>query len=165
MDASGITVQVLSVAGPGADLVPGQEGIDLARAYNDALAEACARHPTATEASPTCRCSPRTRRRTNWNARSRTSASTACWSMAPPMAASSTIPRSSRSWLGRKQLDLPIYLHPGIPVQAVRASLLRRSAGQLQLHAGAVCLGLARRHRHPYAAPCCSVAPSTAIPA
>ena len=32
MDASGITVQVLSVAGPGADLVPGQAGIDLARA-------------------------------------------------------------------------------------------------------------------------------------
>src|SRR6185312_884018 len=46
MDASGITVQVLSVAGPGADLVAGQPGIDLARAYNDALAEACARHPT-----------------------------------------------------------------------------------------------------------------------
>ena len=45
MDASGITVQVLSVAGPGADLVPGQKGIDLARAYNDALAESCARHP------------------------------------------------------------------------------------------------------------------------
>ena len=36
MDANGITVQVLSVAGPGADLVPGQPGIDLARAYNDA---------------------------------------------------------------------------------------------------------------------------------
>ena len=45
MDASGITVQVLSVAGPGADLVPGQKGIDIARAYNDALADACARHP------------------------------------------------------------------------------------------------------------------------
>lgn len=37
MDASGIAVQVLSVAGPGADLVPGQPGIDLARVYNDAL--------------------------------------------------------------------------------------------------------------------------------
>src|SRR3954452_9508276 len=45
MDASGITVQVLSVAGPGADLVPGQPGIALARAYNDALAEPCGRHP------------------------------------------------------------------------------------------------------------------------
>jgi len=46
MDASGITVQVLSVAGPGADLVPGPRGTELARAYNDALAEACGRHPT-----------------------------------------------------------------------------------------------------------------------
>jgi uncharacterized protein len=46
MDASGISTQVLSVAGPGADLVPGQPGIDLARAYNDALAQACTQHPT-----------------------------------------------------------------------------------------------------------------------
>lgn len=30
-DASGITLQVLSVAGPGADVVPGAEGIALAR--------------------------------------------------------------------------------------------------------------------------------------
>jgi uncharacterized protein len=35
---------VLSVAGPGADLV--KPGIDMASTYNDALAEACARHPT-----------------------------------------------------------------------------------------------------------------------
>jgi uncharacterized protein len=46
MDASGITVQVLSVAGPGADLVPGEAGIGIARAYNDALAEAVAKYPT-----------------------------------------------------------------------------------------------------------------------
>src|SRR6202789_483905 len=45
MDASGVTVQVLSVAGRGADLVRGRDGIALARAYNDALAEACNRHP------------------------------------------------------------------------------------------------------------------------
>ena len=44
MDASGITVQVLSVAGPGADVVPGAEGIALARDYNNALAEAGSRH-------------------------------------------------------------------------------------------------------------------------
>jgi predicted TIM-barrel fold metal-dependent hydrolase len=45
MDSSGITVQVLSVAGPGADLVPGEAGVAMARDYNDALAEACERHP------------------------------------------------------------------------------------------------------------------------
>lgn len=46
MNASGITVQVLSVAGPGADLVPGAQGITLARDYNNALFEATSRHPS-----------------------------------------------------------------------------------------------------------------------
>ncbi len=57
MDAGGITVQVLSVAGPGADLVAGQTGIDLARAYNDALAEAhvVGLDPTVRRQSTRCR--------------------------------------------------------------------------------------------------------------
>jgi predicted TIM-barrel fold metal-dependent hydrolase len=38
MDESGVTVQVLSVNGPGPDLVPGAEGVALARDYNDHLA-------------------------------------------------------------------------------------------------------------------------------
>jgi predicted TIM-barrel fold metal-dependent hydrolase len=45
MDESGISLQVLSNTGPGPDLVPGQAGVDMARAMNDHLAEACARHP------------------------------------------------------------------------------------------------------------------------
>jgi hypothetical protein len=45
MDASGITLQVLSVAGPGADVVPGADGIALARDYNNALFEATSWHP------------------------------------------------------------------------------------------------------------------------
>jgi hypothetical protein len=45
MDASGITLQVLSVAGPGADVVPGADGIALAQDYNNALFEATSRHP------------------------------------------------------------------------------------------------------------------------
>jgi predicted TIM-barrel fold metal-dependent hydrolase len=45
MDASGITVQVLSVAGPGADVVAGAAGVTLARDYNNALFEATSRHP------------------------------------------------------------------------------------------------------------------------
>ncbi|HVB67334.1 MAG TPA: hypothetical protein VNE67_05705 [Acetobacteraceae bacterium] len=68
MHASGIAVQVLLVAGPGADLVPGQPGIGLARAYNDALAEACARHRPRTLASPTRPCSPPRRWWTSWSA-------------------------------------------------------------------------------------------------
>ena len=45
MDEAGISVQVLSVSGPGPDLVPGPDGIAMARAVNDHLAEAIARHP------------------------------------------------------------------------------------------------------------------------
>src|SRR4029079_12741506 len=45
MDATGITVQVLSTTGPGADLVDGPEGVALARETNDFLAEAISRHP------------------------------------------------------------------------------------------------------------------------
>jgi predicted TIM-barrel fold metal-dependent hydrolase len=45
MDEAGISVQVLSITGPGPDLVPGPAGIAIARAMNDHLAAAVARHP------------------------------------------------------------------------------------------------------------------------
>jgi predicted TIM-barrel fold metal-dependent hydrolase len=45
MDESGVTMQVLSNTGPGPDLVPGADGVAMARALNDHLAEAVARHP------------------------------------------------------------------------------------------------------------------------
>jgi uncharacterized protein len=45
MDEAGISVQVLSNTGPGPDLVPGPEGIAIARGMNDHLAAAIARHP------------------------------------------------------------------------------------------------------------------------
>jgi uncharacterized protein len=120
MDASGVTVQVLSVAGPGADLVPGQAGIDLARDYNDALAEACARHPARYRGF-------------------------AHLPMLAPEAAADELERTVKDFsfhgvlvngatdgrflddpafepiLARAEaLDLPIYIHPGIPVAAVR---------------------------------------------
>jgi predicted TIM-barrel fold metal-dependent hydrolase len=120
MDASGITVQVLSVAGPGADLVPAQAGIDLARAYNDALAEDCARNPARYRGF-------------------------AHLPMLAPDAAADELERTAKHLgfcgalvngatdgrflddpafepiLARAEaLDLPLYLHPGIPVPAVR---------------------------------------------
>ena len=45
MDETGITLQVLSNTGPGPDLVAGAAGVDLAKALNDHLAEAVAKHP------------------------------------------------------------------------------------------------------------------------
>ncbi len=46
MDDAGITVQVLSNSGPGPDLVPGPDGVAMAREMNDHLAAAIARNPT-----------------------------------------------------------------------------------------------------------------------
>jgi len=45
MDEAGITVQVLSNTGPGPDLVPGPDGVAIAREMNDYLAAAVAKHP------------------------------------------------------------------------------------------------------------------------
>ncbi len=45
MDDAGITVQVLSNTGPGPDLVPGPDGVAMARELNDHLAAACAKYP------------------------------------------------------------------------------------------------------------------------
>jgi predicted TIM-barrel fold metal-dependent hydrolase len=129
MDASGITVQVLSVAGPGADLVPGAAGIAMARAYNDALAEAVARHPTRYRGF-------------------------AHLPLLAPEAAADELERTVKDLHfhgvlvngatdGRflddpsfdpileraAALDLPIYIHPGIPVEAVRNAYYDRLPG------------------------------------
>jgi uncharacterized protein len=45
MDEAGITIQVLSNSGPAADLVPGPDGVAMAREMNDYLAAAISRHP------------------------------------------------------------------------------------------------------------------------
>src|SRR4029078_1359488 len=45
MDDAGITMGVLSTSGPGPDLVPGPDGVAMARELNDHLAAAVARHP------------------------------------------------------------------------------------------------------------------------
>ena len=120
MDASGITVQVLSVAGPGADLVPGQQGIDIATAYNDALAESCARHPTRFRGfahlplhSPDVAAKELERavKRLGFHGVLVNGATDGRFLDAPefePVLAQAAA------------LDVPIYLHPGIPTAPVR---------------------------------------------
>ena len=120
MDASGITTQVLSVASPGADLVPGQAGIDLARAYNDALAEACIRHPTRYRGFahlplllPDAAADELHRTVTDLGfhgllVNGATNGLFLDHPMFEPILAQA------------EKLDVPIYLHPGIPTQDVR---------------------------------------------
>ena len=79
MDASGITLQVLSVAGPGADVVPGA----MASRWRRTITTRCLkRHPatrTDTKALRICRCIRRMRRHTSWNERSRIWVFAGCW--------------------------------------------------------------------------------------
>jgi len=120
MDRTGITVQVLSASGPGADLVDGADGVSLARAMNDVLARAIAEHPGRF-------------------------AGFAHLPMRSPQAAADELERATRELgfcgvmingmtedcflddarfepvLSRaEQLDVPIYLHPHLPPESVR---------------------------------------------
>jgi predicted TIM-barrel fold metal-dependent hydrolase len=120
MDAAGITVEVLSMSGPGADLLDGNDGISFARDANDRLARAVSEHPQRF-------------------------AGFAHLPLRAPEAAADELERTVRE-LGFKgallngttqnrflddrsfepllaraeALDVPLYLHPGIPPEAVR---------------------------------------------
>jgi uncharacterized protein len=120
MDQAAITTQVLSLSGPGADLVDGPEGVSLAREINDALAKTISEHPDRF-------------------------AGFAHLPMRGPEAAADELERAVRDLgfcgalingmtedlflddsrfhpiLARaEQLDVPIYLHPNIPPESVR---------------------------------------------
>ncbi|MGH7153002.1 MAG: amidohydrolase family protein [Acetobacteraceae bacterium] len=122
MDRSGITVQVLSVSGAGADLVAGEAGVALARGFNDALAREVAANP------------------------SRYRGFAHLPMMTPPAAADELERAVTRLGFhgalingltdGRflddpafdplltraEVLDVPLYLHPGIPPESVRSA-------------------------------------------
>src|SRR5580658_3758387 len=53
MDAGGVTLQVLSVAGPAGPYAAPDEGVELARRYNDWMAEAVRAHPDRFQAFAT----------------------------------------------------------------------------------------------------------------
>jgi len=134
MDAAGITVQVLSLSGPGADLLDGNAGVTLAAELNNALAEAIARHPNRF-------------------------AGFAHLPMRTPEAAAAELSRAVRS-LGfcgalingttedrflddprcepilaaAEALDVPLYIHPHLAPEAVRSLYYRN----LPSNAGAV---------------------------
>jgi uncharacterized protein len=119
MDEAGITVHVLSASGPGANLLHGADGIGFARDINDVLAKAIAAHPDRF-------------------------AGFAHLPMNSPEAAADELERTVRDLgfcgalingvtegrflddarfapiLARAEaLDVPIYLHPGLPPRSV----------------------------------------------
>jgi len=120
MDESGVTVQVLSNSGAGPDLVPGPDGVTMARELNDHLAAICAKQP-------------------------KRFAGFAVLPMQSPEAAAKEFARTVKElgFVGAmvhgttdgefldhpsydgilaaaEELDAPIYIHPHIPPEAVR---------------------------------------------
>ena len=153
MDDAGITVQVLSNAGPAADLVPGPDGVALARDINDHLAEAVARHPDRF-------------------------AGFAALPMQSPDAIAAELSRAVKElgFVGAMvngttegrflddprydgllaaavELDVPIYIHPPSAAGAGAAGLLLEPAGRRRARAGDRRLGLAFGDRHSPVAP------------
>jgi hypothetical protein len=122
MDAAGVTTQVLSAPGPGAELVAGEAGVAMARACNDRLARLASTQPERF-------------------------AGFAHLPMRSPAAAADELERAVRE-LGLKgalingtidgrfldhpdfepvlaraeTLGVPLYIHPGIPPESVRAA-------------------------------------------
>lgn len=120
MDASGITVQVLSVSGPGADVISAEDGPAIARAFNDGLARSVAEHPhryagfahlpmTAPEAAADEleRCMTQLG---------------FCGALINGVIEDRFLddPRFAPLLARAEKLNAPLYLHPGIPPEAVR---------------------------------------------
>ena len=139
MDEAGITVEVLSNSGPGPDLVPGSDGVAMAREINDHLGAACAKYPARF-------------------------AGFASLPMQSPDAAAKELTRTVKElgFVGAMvngttegkflddpsydgilaaaaELDVPIYIHPHIPPAAVREAYfsgLPEGAGRVLETAG-----------------------------
>ncbi len=122
MDAAGIDVQVLSTAGPGADLLPGEEGVTFAREVNDTLARTIAEHPDRYAGfahlpmqSPEGAADELERAVKTHGL---------CGAMVNGLTEGKFLDDPSFDVLLAKAeaLDVPIYLHPNIPPAAVRAA-------------------------------------------
>lgn len=131
MDASGITVQVLSAAGPGADILPGEQGIAFAREMNDRLAQAIRQSPDRYAGfAPLPLATPeqaadeleRTVRQLGF-----------CGALVNGMVEGAFLdhPRFAPVLARAEQLGVPIYLHPGIPPQSVRDAYYEGLPGHL----------------------------------
>jgi len=119
MDENGITVQVLSVAGAGADLLDATHGPAFARQYNDAIAERIAAHPDRFRAfahlpttNPEAAADELERTVKNYGF---------CGALINGLTNDEFLDNEKYApiFARAEQLDVPIYLHPGLPPKAV----------------------------------------------
>ncbi|MDR3695489.1 amidohydrolase family protein [Mucilaginibacter sp.] len=119
MDENGITVQVLSVAGAGADLLDAAHGPTFARQYNDAIAERIAAHPDRFRAfahlpttNPEAAADELERTVKNYRF---------CGALINGLTNDEFLDDEKYApiFARAEELDVPIYLHPGLPPKAV----------------------------------------------
>ena len=120
MDEAGISVQVLSASGPGADLLDGAEGVALARDMNNAIGKAVAAHPDRLAAfahlptrSPPAAADELERTVRDFGFRGALINGTTQDLFLDD-------PRFEPILARAEKLDVPIYIHPGIPPESVR---------------------------------------------
>jgi predicted TIM-barrel fold metal-dependent hydrolase len=126
MDEAGITMQVLSVSGPGAELLPPTESPAFAREYNDRLAAAIAKHPERFRGfahlpmtNPAAAAEELTRTvREHHFLGAMINGTTQSLFLDDPQFA----PLLARA----EELAVPLYLHPGIPPAPVRGVYYER---------------------------------------
>ena len=120
LDEAGISVQVLSASGPGADLLDGKEGVTFARDINDHLAKAVAAHPDRLAGfvhlpmrSPEAAADEFERAVREHNFRG---------ALINGLTEDRFLddPRFDPILARAAALDVPIYLHPNLPPQSVR---------------------------------------------
>lgn len=122
MKAAGISTQMLSVPGPGAEIVSGTDGIAIAREFNDRLARLTASEPERFAAfahlpmrTPSAAADELERAVTECGLRGAliSGAIDGKFLDAPEFA-----PVLARA----ERLDVPLYIHPGIPPKSVRTA-------------------------------------------
>ena len=122
MDTAGIHVQVLSVPGPGAEIVSGPDGIALAREFNDRMARLIAAEPERFAAfahlpmrNPSAAADELERAVVECGLKGALISGTIDGKFLDAPEFAPVLARAER-------LHVPLYIHPGVPPQGVRAA-------------------------------------------
>jgi uncharacterized protein len=122
MKAAGICMQVLSVPGPGAEIVSGADGIAIAREFNDRMARLILAEPERFAAfahlpmrSPSAAADELERAVVECGLKGALISGTIDGKFLDAPEFAPVLARAER-------LDVPLYIHPGVPPQGVRAA-------------------------------------------
>ena len=122
MKAAGICMQVLSVPGPGAEIVSGADGIAIAREFNDRMSQLIFAHPERFAAfahlpmrSPSAAADELERAVVECGLKGALISGTIDGKFLDAPEFAPVLTRAER-------LDVPLYIHPGVPPQGVRAA-------------------------------------------